>query len=94
MKQLNSALCKLTPLAIQCCLTGVHKTYKKGSSKDVYDQLCCLIEDKHLNTGFLTTDSLPYTVAMLNKMTNVSDEMKSTLPDGDAKAIIHFFTFP
>ena len=56
MKELDTALCELVPLAIQCCLADVHQTDEKGWSKEACDQLCGLIEDKHLTAELLTSD--------------------------------------
>ena len=55
----------------------------------MYVQLCSRIEGGYFTAEFLTSDTLPYTVALWNKTTNISDEMMSALPDNDAKGSSH-----
>ena len=86
VKQLDGPLCRLAPLAIQCCFPGVHQTDEKEWSNEAYVQLCGLIEYKDLTADFQTSDTLPYTVSLWNKMTNVGDKMISAIQDDDAKA--------
>ena len=49
LTQLVDAMCRLAPLAIQCCLAGVYQNDVKGRMR---------------STDFLTSDILPYTVAL------------------------------
>ena len=86
MKQLVDALYELTPLVIQCCLAEAPQVYEKGLSKEAVVQLCGCIDGRYLTVEFLTSDTLPYIVALWNKTANVSDEIMSALLDGDAKA--------
>ena len=70
-------------------LGRAHQIGEKGWSKEAYVQLCGRNDCGYFTAEFLTSETLPYTVALWNKTTNISDEMMSALLDGDVKASIY-----
>lgn len=86
VKQMDGALCLHAPFAYQCCLAGIRPTGEKGWSEDASDKLFELTDQKVLTTEFLTSDAVPYTVALWDNTTNISDEMVTALLDVEATA--------